>query len=60
MRLTCAECGAVSDERAEGWRAYLAGDFDEVDEVLSFCASCAEREFGSRLERPRGDAPERG
>jgi hypothetical protein len=46
--IRCAECGAESDELAAGWRAYLAGDFDdEEDEVLLFCPECARREFGA-------------
>jgi hypothetical protein len=45
--IRCAECGTESDELAAGWRAYLAGDFDdEEDELLLFCPECARREFG--------------
>jgi hypothetical protein len=45
--IRCAEWGAESEELAAGWRAYLAGDFDEdEDEVLLFCPECARREFG--------------
>jgi hypothetical protein len=47
--LRCAECGAGSDELATGWRAYLAGELDEDEreaEILMFCPTCAEREFG--------------
>lgn len=40
--LTCANCGAVSDEFAEGWRAYL----DDEGQAVTFCPECAEREFG--------------
>ena len=28
-RLQCLECGAVSDEDARGWRAYIGGGFDD-------------------------------
>jgi hypothetical protein len=38
----CAECGAVADERAEGWRTYLTED----DETAVYCPACAAREFG--------------
>jgi hypothetical protein len=49
LALRCVECGAEADELAAGWRAYRAGDLDEDDvvEVLMFCPSCAEREFGT-------------
>lgn len=51
--LVCVECGALSDERAEGWRAVLAGGLvDGVDrgelEVGVYCPECAEREFSER------------
>lgn len=39
--LECIECGETSAE-AHGWKAYL----DEEAEVLVYCVSCAEREFG--------------
>jgi hypothetical protein len=47
QRLTCVEYGAVSDGRAEGWRAVLAGGIVEgVDigqvEVGTYCPTCAE------------------
>ena len=46
--IRCTECGTESDELAAGWRAYLAGDFDEEEEeVLLFCPRCASREFGT-------------
>ena len=40
--LECIECG-VKDETGLGWRAYLDPDGQGV---LTFCGSCAEREFG--------------
>lgn len=42
------ECGAESDELAQGWRAYLAPEEDDESEadVLMFFSGCAEREFG--------------
>ncbi len=40
--LICANCGAVSDELAEGWRAYL----DDEGQAATFCPECAEQEFG--------------
>ena len=45
--LVCAECDRRSDERADGWRAYLAIDDDSGDEVVCFCQQCAQREFGA-------------
>lgn len=52
QQLTCVECGAHSDERAEG-RAFLAGGVVEgVDagelEVGVYCPVCADAEFGGR------------
>jgi hypothetical protein len=41
--LVCVECGARSEDDARGWRAYL--DDDSTD-VWTYCADCAEREFG--------------
>jgi hypothetical protein len=54
VRLICVECGRVSDGRAEGWRAFHAGDLHEPDEVIVYCPECARREFGVRWPRPRG------
>jgi hypothetical protein len=34
------------DERAQGWRAYLAEDEEDKPIVLIYCPQCAEREFG--------------
>jgi hypothetical protein len=45
--LECTECGAVSDEEATAWRAYLGLEEDDTTEVtFVFCLDCAEREFG--------------
>jgi hypothetical protein len=46
--LVCIECGALSDLRAEGWRAYLAflQEEDELPGVVVFCPRCAALEFG--------------
>jgi hypothetical protein len=48
MKICCKECGGRSDERAKGWRAFLACDLreDEQPFVVTFCPDCAEREFG--------------
>ena len=46
QRLTCVECGRMQPAGARGWKAYLTTDEDEPAEVVSYCASCAEREFG--------------
>lgn len=39
--LECLECGTAS-EHARGWKAFL----DAEDELLVYCAACADREFG--------------
>ena len=46
-RLTCIECGAVSDDSARGWRAYVGGGHEDDGpiEVGTFCPACSEREF---------------
>ena len=50
--IRCADCADESEELAAGWRAYLAGDFNEdEDEVLLFCPECARREFGPARAR---------
>ena len=48
-RLTCLECGAVSDESARGWRAYVGGGHEDDGpvEVGTFCPACSRREFES-------------
>jgi hypothetical protein len=43
--MRCAECG-IDDERARGWRALLGEDDDGELMVATFCAVCAENEFG--------------
>jgi hypothetical protein len=47
VSLKCLECGAVSDDSARGWRAYLSRFDDKPVEVCVYCPACAEREFGS-------------
>jgi hypothetical protein len=48
-RLVCAECGAESDDRAEGWQALILSDDEKlplrVDRVETWCPECAAREF---------------
>jgi hypothetical protein len=39
-QLVCAECGAVSEGDAAGWRAYL----DDDGQAVPFCPECAGRE----------------
>jgi len=50
-RLVCAECGRESDDHAHGWRASFVSAVDELplgdDELLAWCPTCAEREFGT-------------
>jgi hypothetical protein len=45
--LRCAECGAVTSDLAQGWRAIRCGEIDPDDtaELFFFCPDCAEREF---------------
>jgi len=44
--LRCPECGAVSDQEARAWRAYLDDEF----QAATFCLDCAELDFGLRPE----------
>ena len=46
-RLQCLECGAVSDEAARDWRAYLGGGHEDDGpiEVGIYCPICSRREF---------------
>jgi len=44
--MRCAECGAESDERVEGWRAMLGEEDDGELVTVVFCPQCAQREFG--------------
>jgi hypothetical protein len=44
--LRCSECGAVADEHARGWRAYMA----DIDELAVFFPACAVHEFGDEPE----------
>jgi hypothetical protein len=47
--LICVECKAEASPDAVGWRAFIVGVGDEVDEneeVVTYCPECAEREFG--------------
>ena len=50
QRLPCIECGAVSDERADGWQAHLAGGVLTATtigelEVGVYCPACGAAEF---------------
>ncbi|MBD0348616.1 MAG: hypothetical protein ICV59_05640 [Thermoleophilia bacterium] len=53
--LVCAECQTAADERARGWRAFLAfdPDEDEFESLVIFCPGCAESEFGIPSEESR-------
>jgi hypothetical protein len=45
--LDCEECGARSDEPERGWRAAIVPDDDGAsDEVVVYCPTCWQREFG--------------
>jgi len=44
----CIECGELASSPATGWKAYLAGGFeDDPLEVVVFCPECAFRELGT-------------
>jgi len=53
--LVCTQCGRPSEGDATGWRAYRSDlppeaeaedpEAAEIPSVLSFCPTCAEREF---------------
>jgi hypothetical protein len=52
LRLICAECGRLSDEKAAGWHAYHALEqFCDEEYVLPFCPQCAKREYGLNERR---------
>jgi hypothetical protein len=51
--LSCAECHAVSDETARGWRGFLTDNAYAPAELLILCPECALREFGPRRLRMR-------
>jgi hypothetical protein len=46
--LECVECGTLSTVNASGWRGYRTDEpeTDDLPELLFYCPSCAEREFG--------------
>jgi len=51
--LACLECGADGDDRAHGWQAFLADGIEfPRAQVLVYCPSCADREFGAGASRP--------
>jgi hypothetical protein len=58
--LVCCECQRRAAAGATGWRGYFVDADACHDEVVFFCASCAEREFGpSARAAPSGpDAEE--
>jgi hypothetical protein len=47
--LFCVECGALSDCRAAGWRAYIAyiEEDGEPAEVVVYCPACVKLELES-------------
>lgn len=49
--LVCIECSLDSPPSAKAWQAQLV-DLDDGDEdgVVFYCPTCAEREFGQRLD----------
>jgi hypothetical protein len=49
--LICVECRAIAPPEVPGWRAFLVGVHDELDDeetVAVYCPECAAREFGER------------
>ncbi len=56
--LWCVECGKLSYDSMEGWRAMLGTDIDDENaptEVYVFCPACADRQFGP-FRRAHGEA----
>ncbi len=52
--LFCIECGARSEDGA-GWRAEIAVDEEEPDEVVVYCPPCWEHEFGWSAPTPNSE-----
>ncbi len=53
-RLRCLACERLSDGRARGWKAYVAGGYHAEEVVVGlFCPECAHREFGDTVEGRR-------
>ncbi len=52
-RVSCIECGSVSDPRWAGWRACRTEDPEGIEppEISFFCPECANREFGRQTRR---------
>lgn len=49
VRIWCAECGREAREDAAGWKAEIGVDLEtDHEEVVLFCPSSHEREFGER------------
>jgi hypothetical protein len=44
--IRCQECGRVWQDGNERWRTYVTDD--DPPQAVSYCAACAEREFGER------------
>jgi len=53
MELRCEECDAVADGFEPGWSAFYVQDPEEDPEpfLVTYCATCAEREFSGWLRR---------
>jgi hypothetical protein len=46
-QLRCVQCGCASGLYAAGWRGYRTDpEQREAPELVFFCPTCAEREFG--------------
>jgi hypothetical protein len=49
QEVRCIECGQTAAAGGKGWRALIATDpenDDELPHVVVYCADCALREFG--------------
>jgi hypothetical protein len=43
--LVCVDCGRTSTGPEKGWRAVLAGGYEDELEVPVYCPECVEQEF---------------
>jgi hypothetical protein len=61
VELRCVECDALADAEARGWRVMHAkSDDPDIDVVVGYCPTCAEREFGPLAAHERRPPPSFG
>jgi hypothetical protein len=53
VAIVCVECGDVSVDEADGWRAYLTDD--DPPEVANYCPDCAREVDDQTASRSRAD-----